>query len=56
MYNTNAGQVLGASALGSASLSLLGVPVETSVMLGLGVLGLLLVCYLIYKFRNRNLR
>jgi hypothetical protein len=56
MSNTTGGQALGATAAGSSALAVLGVPVETSVMIGLYILFLLLGFYLIYKIRNRNLR
>jgi len=56
MSATDNAQVLGASVLGVSALPLLGVSVETSVILGLLILFVLLGFYLLYKFRNRNLR
>ena len=56
MYTSNGGAVLGAAGIGGTGLALLGFPVETSVIMGIVILAVLLGCYLFYKFRNRHLR
>ncbi len=56
MTTSNNAQVLGVGIAGGSGLTLLGVPVETSVAIGIGVLFILLCAYLVYKFRNRKFR
>lgn len=56
MYENNTSQILGTSVGTGSVLTILGVPLEFSLILGFAIFLLLLILYLVYKVRNRKHR